>query len=46
MKKPVKVTITGTSGRIGYSVLFGIASGNMLGPDQPVILSLFDLPYA
>lgn len=37
-KAPVKVAVTGAAGQIGYSILFRIASGQMLGPDQPVIL--------
>ena len=40
MKKPVRVAVTGAAGQIGYSLLFRIASGAMLGPDQPVILQL------
>lgn len=43
MKKPVRVAVTGSGGAIGYSLLFRIASGEMLGPDQPVILQLFDI---
>lgn len=43
-KKPVRVAITGAAGQIGYSLLFRIASGEMLGKDQPVILQLLDLP--
>jgi malate dehydrogenase len=43
MKKPVRVAVTGSGGQIGYSLLFRIASGEMLGPDQPVILQLFDI---
>jgi len=43
MKKPVRVAITGAAGQIGYSLLFRIASGAMLGPDQPVILQLLDI---
>ena len=38
MKKPVRVAVTGAAGQIGYSLLFRIASGEMLGTDQPVIL--------
>ena len=45
-KPPVKVVVTGATGRVGYSVPFSIGAGNMLGPDQPVILSLYDLPSA
>jgi malate dehydrogenase len=43
-KSPVRVTVTGAAGQIGYSLLFRIASGEMLGKDQPVILQLLDLP--
>ncbi len=46
MKTPVKVAITGAAGQIGYSLLFRIASGEMLGPDQPVHLQLIDIPPA
>ena len=42
MKTPVRVTVTGPAGQIGYAVLFRIASGDMLGPDQPVILNLLE----
>jgi malate dehydrogenase len=45
-KTPVRVTVTGAAGQIGYSLLFRIASGEMLGKDQPVILQLLDLPQA
>jgi malate dehydrogenase len=44
MKKSVRVTVTGAAGQIGYSLLFRIASGEMLGKDQPVILQLLELP--
>jgi malate dehydrogenase len=44
MKKPVRVAVTGAAGQIGYSLLFRIASGEMLGADQPVILQLLELP--
>jgi malate dehydrogenase len=44
MNKPVRVAVTGAAGQIGYSLLFRIASGQMLGPDQPVILQLLELP--
>jgi len=44
MKAPVRIAITGAAGQIGYSLLFRIASGEMLGKDQPVILQLLDLP--
>jgi len=46
MKSPVKVTVTGAAGQIGYSLLFRIASGAMLGPDQPVELRLIEIPQA
>ncbi|MFT3736901.1 MAG: malate dehydrogenase [Rhodocyclaceae bacterium] len=45
-KSPIRVTVTGAAGQIGYSLLFRIASGEMLGKDQPVILQLLDLPQA
>jgi malate dehydrogenase len=43
-KKPVRVAITGAAGQIGYALLFRIASGEMLGKDQPVILQLLEIP--
>ena len=43
-KKPVRVAVTGAAGQIGYSLLFRIASGEMLGKDQPVILQLLEIP--
>ena len=43
-KPPVRVAVTGAAGQIGYSLLFRIASGAMLGPDQPVILQLLEIP--
>ncbi len=46
MKKPVRVTVTGAAGQISYSLLFRIASGQMLGDDQPVILQLLEIPPA
>ena len=46
MKKPVRVTVTGAAGQISYSLLFRIASGSMLGPDQPVILSMLEITPA
>ena len=46
MKAPVRVAITGAAGQIGYALLFRIASGEMLGKDQPVILQMLDLPQA
>jgi len=44
MKSPVRIAVTGAAGQIGYSILFRIASGQMLGMDQPVILQLLELP--
>jgi malate dehydrogenase len=44
MKSPVRVAVTGAAGQIGYSLLFRIASGEMLGADQPVILQMLELP--
>ena len=44
MKAPVRVAVTGAAGQIGYSLLFRIATGEMLGRDQPVILQLLELP--
>jgi len=46
MKPPVRVTITGAAGQIGYALLFRIASGAMLGQDQPVILQLLEITPA
>jgi malate dehydrogenase len=46
MKQPVRVTITGAAGQIGYALLFRVASGAMLGDDQPVILQLLEIPPA
>lgn len=46
MKQPVRVAITGGAGQIAYSLAFRIASGSMLGPDQPVILQLLEIPPA
>jgi len=43
-KKPVRVAVTGAAGQIGYALLFRIASGEMLGKDQPVVLQLLDIP--
>src|SRR2546421_7695223 len=45
-KDPVRVAVTGAAGQIGYSLLFRIASGSMLGPDQPVILQLLEITPA
>ncbi len=44
--EPVRVAVTGAAGQIGYSLLFRIASGSMLGPDQPVILHLLEITPA
>lgn len=44
--RPVKVTVTGAAGQIGYALLFRIASGHLLGPDVPVRLSLLEIPQA
>ncbi len=44
MKPPVRVAVTGAAGQIGYALLFRIASGEMLGKDQPVILQLLEIP--
>ena len=46
LKDPVRVAVTGAAGQIGYSLLFRIASGSMLGPDQPVILQMLEIPPA
>ena len=46
MKAPVRVTVTGAAGQISYSLLFRIAAGEMLGPDQPVILQLLEITPA
>lgn len=46
MKEPVRVAVTGAAGQIGYALLFRIASGSMLGPDQPVILQLLEITPA
>ena len=44
MKNPVRVAVTGAAGQIGYSLIYRIASGEMLGKDQPVILQMLELP--
>ncbi|MEP6679202.1 MAG: malate dehydrogenase [Betaproteobacteria bacterium] len=44
MKAPIRVAVTGAAGQIGYSLLFRVANGEMLGRDQPVILQLLELP--
>lgn len=46
MKKAIRIAVAGAAGQIGYALLFRIASGEMLGDDQPVILQLLDLPQA
>ena len=46
MSNPVRVTVTGAAGQIGYSLVFRIASGQLLGPDQPVDLRLLEIPPA
>ncbi len=46
MKSPVRITVTGAAGQIGYALLFRIASGSMLGHDQPIILQLLDITPA
>jgi len=46
MKAPVRITVTGAAGQIGYATLFRIANGDMLGREQPIILQLLDLPQA
>lgn len=46
MKSPVRVTVTGAAGQISYGLLFRIAAGEMLGPDQPVILQLLEITPA
>ncbi len=46
MKQPVKIAISGAAGQIGYALLFRIAAGDMLGPDQPVILHLLEITPA
>jgi malate dehydrogenase len=46
VSKPIRVTVTGAAGQIGYSLVFRIASGQLLGPDQPVDLRLLEIPPA
>lgn len=46
MKKPIKITITGAAGHIGYALAFRVASGQIFGPEQPVILRLLEIPQA
>ena len=45
-RQPVRVAVTGAAGQIGYSLLFRIAAGDMLGEDQPVILQLLEITQA
>src|SRR5271157_4751461 len=45
-KTPIRIAVTGAAGAIGYSILFRIVSGEVFGPDQPVILNLVDIPEA
>ena len=45
-RKPVQVTVTGAAGQIGYALLFRIASGQLLGPDQPIVLRLLEIEPA
>src|SRR3954447_26222129 len=44
MKSPVRIAVTGAAGQIGYALLFRIASGEMLGKEQPVILQMLEIP--
>src|SRR6202162_5956074 len=44
MKAPIKVAVTGAAGQIGYALVFRIASGQMLGADQPIELKLIEIP--
>jgi malate dehydrogenase len=46
LNSPARVTVTGAAGQIGYSIVFRIASGQLLGPDQPVELNLLEIPQA
>ncbi|HXU92361.1 MAG TPA: malate dehydrogenase [Gallionella sp.] len=46
MKAPIRITVTGAAGQIGYAVLFRIANGDMLGREQPIVLQLLDVPQA
>jgi malate dehydrogenase len=46
VSNPVRVTVTGAAGQIGYSIVFRIASGQLLGPDQPIDLRLLEIPQA
>ena len=44
-KKPIHVAVTGAAGQIGYALLPRIASGQMFGPDQPVVLRMIEIPH-
>lgn len=46
MKSPIRVSVTGAAGNIGYALLFRIANGDLFGPDQPVVLQLLEIPPA
>src|SRR4029077_18732722 len=46
VSNPVRVTVTGAAGQIGYSIVFRIASGQLLGPEQPLSLRLLEIPQA
>ncbi|HYL50782.1 MAG TPA: malate dehydrogenase, partial [Acidimicrobiia bacterium] len=46
MKNPVRVAVTGAAGQIGYSLVFRIANGDLLGKEQPVVLSLLEITPA
>ena len=46
MRDPVRIAITGAAGNIGYALAFRIAAGDLLGPDQPVVLQLIEIPPA
>ena len=46
MQSPIKVAVTGAAGQIGYSLVFRIASGAMFGPNQPIAMSLIEIPSA
>ena len=43
MKSPIRVAVTGAAGQIGYAMVFRLASGEVFGPDQPVILHLVEI---
>ena len=44
MTQPIRVAVTGAAGQIGYALVFRIASGQMFGPDQPVVLQMIEIP--